>query len=874
MHPKSFTRLFAGLLLVWIYGSAVVGAQSTTQPSLAQITSALASAGGSGTGSANSLSSILTEAGSTLEGLISDTIAQLTKWTTIILFPERYYSYGRSPPVYPSPQGQGSGDWSQAYSQAKALVAQMTVQEKANITLGSSETHGCSGFTGSVPRLDFPGMCLNDAESGVRTASKVNGYPAQLHIGASWNRSLAYDRAYHIGQEFKTKDVNVILGPVAGPLGRIATGGRNWEGFSNDPYLAGSLIAPTIEGMQRSVVACVKHFIANEQETNRSPFLQGFISGLINLNNSVSSNLDDRTMHELYLWPFYDAVKAGVGSTMCSYQRVNNSYAVSTVYCLDINMPLTTLQCQNSKTMNGLLKTELGFEGFVLSDWYAQHTGVASVNAGLDMVMPSSMYLDVNSFATAVKNGSINSTRLDDMATRILATWYRFANLPNPGLNEADARQPEAEATLFQGAVEGHVLAKNLNNALPLKKPKVLSLFGYDAPGGINTSATDSQLYQQGKLNTQAFTDGKPYTDLDDLIYSAQVLPAGFSGPEIALNGTLYTGGGSGSITPVSSISPEDAFRQQASIDGTILYTDFTSQNPTVKDPSNPCLVFINSQSSEGWDRSTLADVYSDTLVTNVASQCNNTMVFIHSAGVRLVDRWIDHPNITAVIFAHLPGQYSGNSLTEIVYGRQSPSGRLPFTVAKNESDYDSLLRPTLPDRINPQYSQSDFTEGLFIDYKHFIQQKIVPRFAFGYGLTYSTFNYSSLSISVNASAVRSSTPPGTTTGIAAEGGTTSLYDNIATISISVKNTGSVAAAEVAQLYINIPGSGVPKVLRGFEKQLIQPGTSVVMTFPLRRRDLSIWDVGRQMWRLPSGDFGVMVGKSVLDVQVQGTLTL
>jgi beta-glucosidase len=540
----------------------------------------------------------------------------------------------------------------------------------------------------------------------------------------------------------------------------------------------------------------------------------------------------------------------------------------------DINIPLTTFQCQNSKTMNGLLKTELGFEGFVLSDWYAQHTGVASVNAGLDMVMPSSMYLDINSFATAVKNGSINSTRLDDMATRILATWYRFANLSNPGLNDADARQAESEATLFQSAVEGHMLVKNTNNALPLNKPKVLSLFGYDAPGGINTSATDSQLYQQGKLNTQAFTNGKPYTDLDDLIYSAQVLPAGFSGPEVALNGTLYTGGGSGAITPVSSVSPEDAFRQQAASDGTILYTDFTSHNPVVKDVNNPCLVFINSQSSEGWDRSTLADVYSDTLVTNVASQCNNTIVFIHSAGVRLVDRWIDHPNITAVIYANLPGQYSGNSLTEIVYGRQSPSGRLPFTVAKNESDYGSLLRPTLPDRANPQYSQSDFTEGLFIDYKHFIRQNIAPRFEFGYGLTYSSFDYSSLRISVNASAIRSSAPSGSTTGIAAEGGTASLYDNIATISISVKNTGNVAAAEVAQLYIGIPGSGVPKVLRGFEKQLIQPGASAIMTFPLRRRDLSIWDVRSQQWMLPSGDFAVMVGKSVLDIQVQGTLTL
>ncbi|CAD0106872.1 unnamed protein product [Aureobasidium uvarum] len=336
----------------------------------------------------------------------------------------------------------------------------------------------------------------------------------------------------------------------------------------------------------------------------------------------------------------------------------------------------------------------------------------------------------------------------------------------------------------------------------------------------------------------------------------------------------MYAGGGSGAISPVSSISPEDAFCHQASIDGTILYTDSTSENPVVKDSNNPCLVFINSQFSEDWDRSTLADVYSDTLVINVASQCKNTMAFIHNAGVRLVDRWIEHPNITAVIFADLPGQYSGNSLTEIVYGRQPPSGRLPFTVAKNESDHGSLLRPTLPDRSNPQYSQSDFTQGLFIDYRRFIQTTITPRFVFGYGLTYSSFDYSSLKISVNASAVRSSAPPGTTIGIAPEGDVTSLYDNIATVSISFKNTGTVAAAEVALLYIGVPGSGVPKVLRGFEKQLIQPGAGVVMSFSPRRRDLSIWDVVTQQWVLPSGDFSVMVGKSVLDIQVQGILTM
>ena len=176
-------------------------------------------------------------------------------------------------------------------------------------------------------------------------------------------------------------------------------------GFTNDPYLAGQLVDPAVRGLQQSVVACVKHFIGNEQETNRNPFLQGFLAPLgISLNNSVSSNIDDKTIHELYLFPFYDAVFAGVGSVMGSYQRVNNSYA-----------------CQNSKILNGLLKMELGFQGFTLSDWYGQHTGIASADAGLDMVMPSDLYWGNDQLATAVKNGSMNGNRLDDMATRILA---------------------------------------------------------------------------------------------------------------------------------------------------------------------------------------------------------------------------------------------------------------------------------------------------------------------------------------------------------------------------------------------------------------------------------------------------------------------
>ncbi|GIZ40921.1 hypothetical protein CKM354_000424100 [Cercospora kikuchii] len=780
--------------------------------------------------------------------------------------PELYYSYGRSPAVYPSPNGQGDGNWTEAYEKARDTVSQMTDAEKNNITIPSSDNRGCTGFTGTVERLGFPGICLNDGPSGFRGESNgtSTGFPAQIHIGASWDRNLAYQRAKQLGIEFKAKGVNVFLGPVVGPLGRVVTGGRNWEGFSNDPYLAGQLVDPAIRGLQENVIASVKHFIANEQETNRNPFVQGLLAPLgLNLNVSLSSNVDDRPMHELYLWPFYDAVRAGAGSVMCSYQNINGSYG-----------------CQNSKTLNGLLKTELGFRGFVLSDWYAQHTGIASANAGMDMVMPTDIYWGDETLAKAVDNGTVNATRLDDMATRILATWHRFAELEEPGtevFENTTVSDEESTRVAFQAAVDGHVLIKNVNNALPLDRPAALNVFGWDAVGGLNTSALNPQLWGVSVQNALKYTNWDDFNELVYIQIAGSISPAGTALPEVAFNGTLITGGGSGGIHPVFTIAPYDALLSQSLEDDTTLHTDFTSNNnPTVEDPNAPCLVIINSFASEAADRQTLADEYSDTLVTNVANQCANTIVVIHHAGTRLVDRWIDHQNVTAAIFAHLPGQASGQALTEILYGRQSPSGRLPYTVTRAESDYGALLRPDLPTPEDPQYSQSNFSEGVFIDYRHFIRENVEPRFAFGYGLTYSSFNYSNLEINLLSSANKDLSPPDALSPetVAPEGGLDSLYETIATVSISVANVGEVAAAEVAQLYLGIPNSDVERQLRGFDKKMIQPGESASYEFALRRRDLSVWNVVSQNWEMQDGEYRVLVGKSVLDTQLEGTFRL
>jgi beta-glucosidase len=233
------------------------------------------------------------------------------------------------------------------------------------------------------------------------------------------------------------------------------------------------------------------------------------------------------------------------------------------------------------------------------------------------------------------------------------------------------------------------------------------------------------------------------------------------------------------------------------------------------------------------------------------------------------VDQWIDNSNITAVLYAHVPGQDSGRALIEVIYGRQSPSGRLPYTVARKASDYGGLLGPEVPSGdLNLYYPQSNFSEGVYIDYKAFEARGITPRYSFGFGLTYTSFEYSQLSVRLRRGVNMAELPPGK---VIKEGGLPSLWDVVAEVSCTVTNVGEINAAEVAQLYVGVPG-GPKKVLRGFEKQSLRPGQGKRFSFELTRRDLSTWDVARQSWVLQRGRYPIYIGKSVLDIQLTGTL--
>jgi beta-glucosidase len=504
--------------------------------------------------------------------------------------------------------------------------------------------------------------------------------------------------------------------------------------------------------------------------------------------------------------------------------------------------------------LNGILKTEFGFEGFVVSDWDGQYTGVASANAGLDLVMPDAGFWGGN-LTTAVRNGSVSETRLNDMVARQLAAFYLLGQdrtYPPPSIYSSTQKhlavnvQGNHKSLIAEIGAAGTVLVKNINNALPLRNPEFLNIYGYDAQTSPSPWSNPSRYGGGYEVNFGWKT----------------------------FNGTLVTGGGSGGSTPPYVISPFQAIQERITSQDPpgILRWDFYSENPNpAYVNADACLVFINAYASESFDRVTLTDGFSDDLVNNVAANCSNTVAVLHSTGIRSVEAWIDNPNVTAVLFAGVPGQESGHSLTSVLWGDVSPSGRLPYTVAKNQSDYGSF------EAVNGSVSldafpQSNFTEGLFIDYRHFDSEKIEPRFEFGFGLSYSNFSYGTINVA-NLGGNLDQYPASSV--VVVQGGHPWLWEVLYNVSIDVANTGAMDAHEVPQLYVTVPEPGTPaRQLRGFERVLLKPGETKTVSLPLTRRDLSVWDVVAQQWKLNRGGYELMVGSSSRDLRANATIQI
>ncbi|KAL2023883.1 hypothetical protein VTK56DRAFT_660 [Thermocarpiscus australiensis] len=714
-----------------------------------------------------------------------------------------------------------------------------------------------------------------------------------------------YARGVAIGKEHRGKGVNIYLGPVVGPLGRKPLGGRNWEGFGADPVLQAKAAALTIQGVQeQGIIATVKHLIGYEQEMYRmyNIFQPGY-----------SANIDDRTLHELYLWPFAEAVHAGVGAVMTAYNAVNGSAC-----------------SQNSYLINGILKDELGFQGLVMSDWLSQISGVDSALAGLDMNMPGDTNIPLLGFSLwqyeltrSVLNGSVPLDRLNDMATRVAAAWYKMGqdkDHPRPNFSSNTREKngllypaallfPIGQVNWFvnvqadhyliarQVAQDAITLLKNEDGFLPLLTSRKLSVFGTDAqanPAGPNACANRA-------CNT----------------------------------GTLGMGWGSGVADYPYLDDPISAIRRR--VPSAEFYN--TDHFPIVLTPSpdDVAIVFITSDSGENSftvegnhgdrDAHKLAAWHDgDKLVQDAAKGYSNVVVVVHTVGPIIMESWIDLPSVKAVLFAHLPGQEAGESLTNVLFGDVSPSGHLPYSITKSATD--------LPDSIANLKGfafgqvQDTYSEGLYIDYRSLNKNRIKPRFAFGHGLSYTTFSFSNATIkpvtklslvppprspkgptpSYNASIPPASEayyPPGFTPiwrylyswlkpdeadaahavgvsgsrkyaypagystvqkpGPAAgggEGGHPALWDVAWEVTVTVRNVGDRHAGKaVAQAHVQYP-AGIPYdtpavQLRDFEKtRELRPGEEETVRLRFTRKDVSVWDVELQNWVFPGADGG------------------
>ncbi|KAH9944498.1 beta-glucosidase [Epithele typhae] len=715
--------------------------------------------------------------------------------------------------------------WTSALSKAKAAIANLSNADKSNLGTGLGLIGGaCIGSTPSISGIpNFKGLCLQDSPVGVRYVDGNSVFPSELNAAATFNRTLIRQRGEAMGAEFRGKGVHVALAPMMNMM-RAPAGGRVWEGAGADPYLTGEVAYEMIMGIQsQGVQACAKHWLNNEQEHFRM---------------SSSSIVDDRTQHEIYMHPFVRSMQANVASVMCSYNQINGTYA-----------------CENDYAINTLLKGELGFQGYVMSDWYATHSTAPSANGGLDMTMPGDKYFAAFSsyfgsdLVNAVSESDVPSpVSMSDMATRILAAWYLLgqdSGYPDTNFNSwlsflgshVDVQADHKDLIRTIGSASA-VLLKNSGNVLPLNAPKTMAVVGSGARPAI-------------------------------------------LGPNECLDrscndGVLAVGWGSGTANFPYLVAPQDPIADRAKAQNTSVdwwtFDNDAGAIANVAKGKNVALVFITADSGEDQytvegnegDRNDLKAWHSgDAVVEAVAAVCNNTIVIVNSVGPIIMEPWVENPNVTGIIWEGIPGQEVGNAITDILYGDVNPSGRIPFTIAKAETDYSARVIYTGSGTV-----QIPYTEGLLVDYRHFDTNNIEPRFEFGFGLSYTTFSYSGLKVSGStAGGARQALGPGSSLD-------PWLHDPVVSVTFTLTNTGAKAGTEVPQLYTSPPASArsPPMNLKGFDAVFLAPGESKTVTFELSRYDFSVWDVVSQSWQVAPGSTGLSVGASSRDIKLKGSI--
>jgi len=696
------------------------------------------------------------------------------------------------------------------------LLGRMTLQEKVAMLSGAD-------WMRTVPneRLGIPSIKMADGPLGIRSwagpSSETNAmvakaevtttaFPAGVAMAATWDTELLQSEGQAIGQEVKAVGRDMILGPTVN-INRTPLWGRNFEGYGEDPYLTSRLAVAYIKGVQgEGVIATVKHFAANNQEFER---------------HRINAIVDERALQEIYFPAFKAAVEeASVWSVMSAYNKLNG------VYC-----------AQNSFLLKDVLRKQWGFTGFVVSDWGSTYSTADTVNAGMDVEMPGGQamrdwlkkpeteaagngggWLVPEKVLPEISSGKISPATIDDNVASILRVIFVSGQFDKPHTATGEIDTPEQRALARKAATESIVLLKNAGDLLPLNPSK---------------------------------------------IHSVVVI-----GPNAAVART--GGGGSSLVTPKYSIAPLKSIQDRAGQSLQVSYAlgvsmegeDPSKDTPVAREQlrneavsaaakADAAIIVVGRSpalESEDFDIKSLdLPAGQDDLIEAVSKANKNTVVVINAGGPVVMTRWI--AQVPAVLDLWYGGQEGGNAIADILFGEANPSGKLPVSFVKQWKDSPAY------GHYPGENLQVEYAESIYVGYRYFDKQKVEPLFPFGYGLSYTRFDYSDLKVSPNK------VSPG----------------KPVEVSLSVRNSGSRAGAEVVELYVHDGHSSVDrpiKELKGFSRINLAPGEIKDVHFTLDRSAMAFYSTVKKDWATEPGQFDVLVGPSSRDIRLKGSFNL
>ena len=720
----------------------------------------------------------------------------------------------------------------------KVLKA-MTLEEKAHFVIGTGMSGnsgggatvgatdlllpGAAGTTYPIPRLGIPAIALADGPAGLRIQPIREGdsntyycthFPIGTLLASTWNQELVESVGKAMGEEVHEYGADVYLAPAVN-IHRHPLNGRNFEYYSEDPVVAGKIGAAYVRGVQSNDVGTsVKHFAFNNQETNRTA------------NNAVIS---PRAQREIYLKGFEIIVKeADPWTIMSSYNKINGTYT-----------------SQSRELLTDILRDDWGFKGLVMTDWYGGDDGTAQIAAGNDMLQPGTD-LQYEQIMAAIKDGSLSEAELDICVRRGLELVLRSPKMKGYQFSNKPDLEAHAKVTR-ESALEGMVLLEN-KGVLPFKNVKNVAVYGCTSyafiaggtgSGDVNRAYTVSLL--DGLKNA-----GYNVDDSKKAIFEKHIAD------EKAAAQAAYGDDGLAAFYPVPR--PSEIIPTAAELRASARANDVA-------------IITFGRNSGEFFDR-TSADF---SLNAGEKQLLNDVTKAFHAAGKKVVvvlniggvietASWKNIPD--AILLAWQAGQEGGNSVTDILSGKESPSGKLSMTFPVNLMDHGSSAnfpidadagvyfmekRPNLGVK---DVDETKYEEGIYVGYRWFDKQNIPVSYPFGYGLSYTTFGYSDA--------------------------TASLSGDVVKVSVKVTNTGSVAGKEAVQVYISAPAGKLDKPvkeLKGFAKtRKLAPGESQTVEVSFAAADMSSYDESKPGWVLDPGTYNILVGASAADIRATASV--